>query len=846
MKKNYTLLLLLLVVCLPSLAGPRSFLQAKAIAERQAAKLGIPLEDSEVTMAKSSSPLADNPEERSYYVFSNGEGRGFTIVSGDDRMPDVVGYSAKGTYDAEKLPDNYVNFMKAYEETLAAVLRGDESALANLSQAKALRATSQNKPVAPLLGDIAWNQSAPYNNMCPTYNYNGSRAVTGCVATAMAQIMGYWQYPKSLGVDLPAYRTDSYAISVPTVKKGEAYDWDNILPKYLTGQYTQAQANAIAKLMYHCGVAVNMDYGPSSAAWLPADVMTDVFGYDRELVTQLWRTNYDQREWKGFIDNELQAARPIYYSGQSSGGGHAFVCDGSDDSGLYHINWGWGGYQNGYFDLTILNPDKGGIGSGDAPDGYNRGCSMIIGLMPDNGKIDEPLVKNSDVDAFVSSCDLYKPTRKNVTEAFEGTLNLEVGMRSVKNDFNGYIALAIKNEDGSFQLVSDKAKVSLKKALNDGRYYIYSVSLDFVYPFSVGYVKLFTVSSVDGKDWVLCRNNGGILSLKVRETTLTETDNKELLPMLAADEEILGGMSNSFTLSLKNQANYEFMGLLRVYANTIPEKPEKNTSDMYVMVPAYGSVTRSLTLTPSVGDLYVWVTYADDVLIDAQHFVVQGAEAPVLRLVGITSNATPDDYEMENAYFTYNDEKDRVKLPRINADEAKVTFAIRNDGGTCKSSVYVNCRGVNTGQGKSEAPNLTFKGGATTEYTISVTKGDTREGTIYAYIQMPEGLELDLSSMPDNKISSLDHAWYYPRRKDCAYFYLTGIPSTIAPVFTSGMKIMGGKGGITIQVTKEQSISIYKLSGQKAADLKLDAGEQQTIPVAPGVYIVGGKKIVVI
>ena len=163
------------------------------------------------------------------------------------------------------------------------------------------------------------------------------------------------------------------------------------------------------------------------------------------------------------MDKELTAKRPILYSGQSSDGGHEFVCDGSDGNGLYHINWGWGGYQDGYFDVTILNPDKGGAGSGNAPDGYNQSCSMIIGIAPDNGKVDEPLVEVAPVvmlGSGHSTLGFIKSTRNKVTDTFRVTTNNLLSNQSAK-DFTGYFAYGIQQADGTYTPLSSSCSISI-------------------------------------------------------------------------------------------------------------------------------------------------------------------------------------------------------------------------------------------------------------------------------------------------------------------------------------------------------------------------------------------------
>lgn len=450
MKRLYLLsMLIMLFVSTSALASPRTFSQAKAIAERKAALLGIKIDKKAAAKAPSMNggiTTAVSP----YYVFPFGENKGFAIVSGDDDMPEIVGYADHGTYDANNMPAAMAAFLNNYRATIEAMKQGNASAIKNIAEAKALRAnnTRATTAVSPLLGDIKWNQSEPYNNMCPSYDGTNLSA-TGCVATAMAQVMMYWKYPKELKADINKYETYTHKLQVAGELKGQKYDWDNMLPTYTNNNYTQTQANAVAKLMLHCGKAVEMDYGEESGAIVTPGRLAKYFGYDSDLMLDLSRTCFTLAEWTAIIDKELQAKRPILYSGRTTNGGHQFVCDGSDGNGLYHINWGWGGYQDGYFDITILNPGQGGIGAGNVTDGYNRNCDMIIGIQPDNGKVDEPIAEipfitvfESDYNGHATSIELTKSTRQSATEKF--SFKIKEWMTNLTyNGFNGKFGYGI-------------------------------------------------------------------------------------------------------------------------------------------------------------------------------------------------------------------------------------------------------------------------------------------------------------------------------------------------------------------------------------------------------------------
>ena len=433
-----------LTLCLTASAKPRSFKQAQSIAERQAQKLGIVIDQSSLAKAPRLNGVTDNNTSKPYFVFPNGEEKGFTVVSGDDRFPEIVGYSDRGTYSEDKLPEGYVDFLQQYKEMVEAVEKGDNVALKTIAEARQMRTEdSKSAEVAPLLANIQWGQDEPFNRMCPLYNGN-YRSVTGCTATAMAQVLAYWKYPEVLNSDIDSYETETYNLRIPTIYADEQtnYDWDNMLDSYHDGNYTDEQADAVAKLMYHCGAAVQMDYGSVSGSYYDISALANNFGYDADLMKNLYRFSFTVKEWSAIIDNELLNKRPILYSGSSSSGGHAFVCDGADGNGLYHINWGWNGYQDGYYDITILNPEKGGTGSGTAVDGYNRNCQMIIGIQPDNGVYDEPIVSVPSIFIYVmykgSGTKILKGTRDDVNGKFKIALD-DYFTNITNKDFNGFI-----------------------------------------------------------------------------------------------------------------------------------------------------------------------------------------------------------------------------------------------------------------------------------------------------------------------------------------------------------------------------------------------------------------------
>lgn len=843
-------MLLLLMMSLASFAGPRSFQQAKEIALRQAAQLGISMDETSSAKAKSKRVKSVSGEVPAYYVFPNGEGKGFTVVSGDDRLPEVVGYSDKGTYDEENLPSNYVGFMKAYEEMVGQLDNGDSRASASIAEAKALRSSGYQQPaVAPLLENIQWNQMIPYNNMCPMYN-STNRSVTGCVATAMAQVMMYYQYPKTLQANIPAYVSRTNHLSIPQINQGETYDWANMLPQYASYEplnYTDAQATAVAKLMYHCGVACEMDYGPSSGANVTPAILSTYFGYDSDLMQDLNRDAFTLAEWSQIMDKELSVKRPILYSGRSSDGGHEFICDGTDGNGLYHINWGWGGYQDGYFDVTILNPDKGGAGSGSAPDGYNQYCSMIVGIAPDNGKVDEPLVDVAPVvmlGSGRSSLGFTKSTRSKVTETFRVTTNNLLSNQSAK-DFTGYFAYGIQQADGIYKPLSKSSSISIKHPEADGLTHNQNIKLFmFDYAFPVGKTTLYGLYSTDGNEWKRC----GYLYMtpfvvEATETTLTIAKTP-LSADIVAQDELLSEQDNTLMLTVSNDADFEHLGIIKVYTSTTNEKPSDPSEQIYFTILSKSSSTREVSVTPSADDLYVWVTNdKGEDLMEVKKFTVIQSTAPKLVLVGKETNAIPNVYETENAYYY----SDKVKGPKTNDSKAVFSYKIRNDGGSyqAKFETYVYAFGENR-VNNYQIQSIRIKSGETATLNVEASPEDYGGNrSFFCYIeQYDSSIPFDVSGISKTKLYLVDGGWYNLDEVD-QFVYVAGSPSGISSITTSGTSVHGGNGEILISSDKAQTMCIYNLSGQMVNKANVKAGESIAVPVPAGLYIVNGKKVIV-
>jgi len=317
----------------------------------------------------SSHARTDNAGITPYYIFNAGNNAGFVIVSGDDRTKAILGYSDSGAIDVNAIPDNVEGWLDYYAEAISSL--GDSPVTV-----KSEPQTAKRKNIAPLV-QTTWGQGSPYNGQCV---FDGDQCVTGCVATAMAQVVNYYQYPNKVAA-IDGYTTSANGYDVPALPS-TTLDWKNICDSYgYNDERTDAQKAAVATLMRYCGQSVQMNYGPGSSGAVTgyiASSLVEYFGY-AEGAQMLYRDYCEtDEEWENIIYQELSGKHPIVYRGRREGSGHAFVVDGYKD-GLYHVNWGWSGSCDGYFELTVMNATPDRV--------YNMNHGAIIGVRPLVGKV---------------------------------------------------------------------------------------------------------------------------------------------------------------------------------------------------------------------------------------------------------------------------------------------------------------------------------------------------------------------------------------------------------------------------------------------------------------------------
>lgn len=331
-------------------------------------------------------------EDEVLYLFNIGDDEGFVIVSGDDRTESILGYADEGSFNMEEAPENVKAWLKGYERQIRWIQEHGTS----------LRSAPRRAPkatISPLLKTL-WNQDTPYNLKLSFPEYFGNQlCLTGCVATAMAQMMYYHQWPAACTA-IPDYTLTFQNGSSRSFSALPAatFNWSAMKTSYSRNE-TDASAEAVATLMRYCGQSVEMNYGidgSGASTALAAEALKQYFGYDED-VRSLSRDRFDAAEWDDMMYRELQNKRPVIYSGSTSDNyGHAFILDGYKD-GKYHINWGWGDGWNGHFLLSVADPyheDLTDPTQGTEAYAYNQ--EAVIGIQKPDG-INEDFDRRLDV-----------------------------------------------------------------------------------------------------------------------------------------------------------------------------------------------------------------------------------------------------------------------------------------------------------------------------------------------------------------------------------------------------------------------------------------------------------------
>ena len=394
------------------------------------------------------------------YIFNVADDGGFVIVSNDDRTVPVLGFSDSGSIDPDNMPENMKTWLQGYADEIAWLAPRNDQTTNSLNDQTTNSPNDQTRvgnhdtrEIKPLLS-TTWDQTAPYNNLCPM---NGSlRSVTGCLATAMAQVMKYHEWPAGPTTEIPGYECTSLNETLEDLP-ATTFDWANMLNDY-SGRYNSTQANAVAQLMQYCGWSIQMSYTAyGSTAFTPdaADALLNYFDY-KSTTQYVSRTYYSFANWTDLIYHELSEKRPVVYCGvtKARNEGHAFICDGYKcelGNDMFHMNWGWSGDSNGYFVLSALDPAEQGVGGSGLNEGFNTAHQAIIGIQKpsDTGTVLD--VKVNTLDFTLNSATL---SSDNIILGESVDITLSITNDS-EDDFDGELAIVATLKGNLYLAASD-------------------------------------------------------------------------------------------------------------------------------------------------------------------------------------------------------------------------------------------------------------------------------------------------------------------------------------------------------------------------------------------------------
>ena len=611
MAKNrfFGLLMLLLGIGLLAQAAPIS--QDQARKEALSFLLNKQISNRSLKPVALSNRMLKAGNQAAFYIFNVGNNQGFVIVSGDDRINPILGYSDEGYFDEAKAPSNMKNLLNEYAQQI--------SMLNEVSNVKGAIAAAKNvvdtrNSIAPLL-TTKWDQARPYWDKCPQVkNEDGEYepSYTGCVATAMSQVMKYYNYPAQTTQVILSYQygygtgnMGEYITQTTEDLPVTTFDWAHMLDSY-NGSEDQVYTDAVATLMLYVGHAAHMTYALTASGttdpYIPK-AFNNYFDYNAQLV---YRSDYDQQAWEDMVYQELVAGRPMVYNGRAgSGGGHSFVCDGYEMGDYYHINWGWGGLGNGYFQLAIMNPHAAGIGASSSAEGYNIDQTAIIGITPGysgQGQVNHVLTVynmyysgNRELERGSNGFSLYKRRQVVVTaeDHIDDGTKYARGIALYDSNNNFVEMIASMTYYSSAISVTDKWPDS-----NSSEYYYFGKNI------SNGTYKIVPVCQVQGtSEWIpMLESDRYYIEMNVSGNTATLVDHP-LNDLTATNFEFTGdhkvGSAEQCHVTVQNNSDDRFSGKLFLYvSNEQIDEYGEYTTVVEAEIPAHGSKVVTFNFTP--------------------------------------------------------------------------------------------------------------------------------------------------------------------------------------------------------------------------------------------------------
>ena len=740
MKKSLILCILLLICYLSVYANQIDEARAITIAYEFMSGNGGSMQRAPLSISNSLtlSHTVSNADGNLLYVFNRGDSNGYVIVAGDDAVSNqVLGYSDEGSFDFDNIPPAMRGWMNGYACEIA-----QYRAMAAADAIVPYR-TTFDKDVAPLT-QARWGQEAPYNQYCPSYA--GKYSATGCVATAMAQIMYHHQWPVT-GVGSKEVAGTSGIEVIDFAHT--TYQWSRMTPVY-SSLSTPDECDAVATLMYHVGRSVNMSYGDvrgpvsadASSAW------ATYWNYDKAVIHRD-RRYYTIDEWERMIMAEIDNDRPILYHGQSPEGGHAFVLDGYNSDGYVHINWGWNGMCNGYFLLQALSPEK--QGTGGFAGGYNNGQGAIFGIQPNKGNKHTIEITAQRLAMGDDNCPITSPLSTVVTglaNASWTTASFGIGYMIYDSCFHHIATVHSTNMtiNGSSSVGARNIMLTMPDTLSNGIYNVYLAHTD-----AYGQWKHVALSMNEQPCQTLRVNNGRVY------VSTTESGRLWAVDVECSDSIIYSNRFTSFDVTMHNQSLCEYQGPIHV---SIYEKSgrfeQRKSEPIAVSIPVGKEVNINIPIRIEVnkGTYCLYITgnnkekLSDAYLIDVYD--------------------EPEVYDLELSDF---------KLVSTAQDELEIEYTVANRGGDYTgrlrswilfgnlqaTSSYSDSETITlqAGESKTMHHRWTFEDGVVgEEYVCSVWYQDLRRGGMRQFGS--ENIYFTLSNPTDVQDAVMPVVQIYP------------------------------------------------------------------------------------
>lgn len=700
--------------------------------------------------------LVDVSKQAGYsnlYIFTSTDSAGFVIMSADDKVQPILGYSERNPLDVSNMPPNLRDWLMGYEGQIQYAKdkkiepSGDVISAWNTLIEYGVIAPKSTKAVSALM-TTKWNQSPYYNLYCPANSYTGEKTVTGCVATAMAQVMKYWNHP-SHGRGFNSYNSNFGPLSA--VFGWEQYDWNN-MPNQLTSSSSQTQKQAVATLMYHCGVSVEMNYGfatdGGSNALPPAiaPALIDYFRYDSgaQLVQ---KSNYTENAWITLLKTELNAGRPIFYAGYGEGG-HAFVCDGYNNSNYFHFNWGWGGYCDGYYSISDLTPGTGGTGAGNGS--YNNNQLAVVGIKP-------------STEAVPDLC-MYSNLTVSEEVAYGNDITGSIQVLNQGNTpFTGYLAVVIINP---LDMVLDVQTFSVS-GLQHSYYATGNISFDGGAPFVPGVYYALAMYSSDGNTW-------DFLPYGTNEEWPFATINVYTNGQIKANSDFsntvfVQGETATVNVDVLNSGSSTFTGKIRLRLTNIEDGSHVQNIQIIELSnglqPNYhytNGLNFTGTITAEPGTYLMQLGY--QLAGETSWYMVGAGEnysnpvfATVVAPPTLTASPTALSFQQSGGTRTV------AVTSNVNwtATSSASWLTISPNSGTESSSMVVTATANNTNSARSATITLTGSNGVSprtitvtqagiTQYTITVNSANNTMGTVSGGGTYPYRSAVTIMASPNN------------------------------------------------------------------------------------------------